>query len=112
MASNKDADILTEIIQRLHSRVAAGAAIFLLKVKSHRGEVLNEMADAAAEHGRGKDDEEAVFTKASGKLVLSVEKIDKLMQATWTKGIQAAIRWQGGQNIVRQRQRQGAKLWA
>ena len=28
------------------------------------------MADVAAEHGRGKGDEEAVFTKASGKLVL------------------------------------------
>ena len=65
---NKDADILTEIIQRLHSRVAAGAAIFLLKVKSHRGEVLNEMADAAAEHGRGKDDELMVAFFASSNL--------------------------------------------
>ena len=82
MALNKDADILTEIIQRLHSKVDARAATFLLKVKSHRGEVLNEMADVAAEHGRGKGDEEAVFTKASGKLVLCVEKDDKLVQAT------------------------------
>ena len=48
----------------MHSRVHAGAATFLLNVKSHRGEVLNEMADAAAEHGRGKGEEEAVFTKA------------------------------------------------
>jgi hypothetical protein len=46
---NKDADILTDIIQRLHLRVAAGAATFLLKVKSHRGEVMNEMTDIAAE---------------------------------------------------------------
>ena len=43
----------------------AGAATFLLKVKSHRGEALNEMADAAEEHGRGKGEEEAAFTKAS-----------------------------------------------
>jgi hypothetical protein len=55
MALNKDADITYEIIQRLHARVQAGAATFLLKVKSHRGEALNEMADAAAEHGRGRE---------------------------------------------------------
>ena len=85
MSTNKDADILTDIIQRLHLRVAAGAATFLLKVKSHRGEVLNEMADVAAENGRGKDDDGGTFTKASGKLVLSVEKDGKLMQSTWTK---------------------------
>jgi ribonuclease HI len=86
MATNKDADNLTDIIQRLHLRVAAGAATFLLKVKSHRGEVLFEMADVAAENGRGIDDNgaaftKASFTKASGKLVLSVEKDGKLMQS-------------------------------
>ena len=105
MSTNEDADILTDIIQRLRLRVAAGAATFLLKVKSHRGEVLNEMADVAAENGRGNDDKGATFTKASGKLVLSVQNDGKLMQSTWTEGIQAAIRWQGGQHVVRQRQR-------
>ena len=74
MALNKDADIMNEIIQRLHARVRAGAATFLLKVKSHRGEALNEMADAAAEHGRSRGEEEAAFTKASERLVLWVEK--------------------------------------
>ena len=74
MTLNKDADIMNEIIQRLHARVQEGAATFLLKVKSHRGEALNEMADAAAEHGRGKGEEDAVFTKASERLVLQVER--------------------------------------
>ena len=46
MSTNEDADILTDIIQRLRLRVAAGAATFLLKVKSHRGEVLFEMAES------------------------------------------------------------------
>ena len=112
MALNKDADIMHEIIQRLHARVQAGAATFLLKVKSHRGEALNEMADAAAEHGRGRGEEEAAFTKASGRLILQVERKDKVVQATWNKGIQAAIQWQGGQYVVRQRQSHGAKVWA
>jgi ribonuclease HI len=57
-------------------------ATFLLKVKSHRGEALNEMADAAAEHGRGRGEEEAAFTKASGRLILQVERKDKVVQAT------------------------------
>ena len=50
---NKDADILTDIIQRLHLRVVAGAATFPFKVISNRGEIMNEMADIAAEKGRG-----------------------------------------------------------
>ena len=42
---------------------------------------------------------------------MDVEREGKKMQSTWTKGIQAAIRWQGGQHAIRQRQRQGAKEW-
>ena len=52
------------------------------------------------------------FTKASGRLILQVERKDKVVQATWNKGIQAAIQWQGGQYVVRQRQSHGAKVWA
>jgi hypothetical protein len=38
-----DADILREIIELLKARVATGAATFLVKVKAHRGEPLNEL---------------------------------------------------------------------
>ena len=51
LAKNKDADC-TDIIERLHLRVAAGTATFLLKIKLHRAEIMNEMADIAAEEGR------------------------------------------------------------
>ena len=112
LEKNRDADIVTYIIQRLHLRIAAGAATFLIKVKSHRGEFMNEMADIAAERGRHMDDTEIRWTKPSGRIVFRVEKDDKIMQSTWTRGIRAAIRWQGGQRIVRQLQRQGAKVWA
>ena len=74
-------------VQEAHGEAAAApsslsTAAEEAHAKSVQGEVLNEMADVAAEHGRGKGDEEAVFTKASGKLVLCVEKDDKLVQAT------------------------------
>jgi ribonuclease HI len=43
-----DADILREIVCLLTQRVRAGRATFLLKVKSHRGEPINERADTLA----------------------------------------------------------------
>ena len=45
MAMVKDADILRAVIERLRSRIEAGASTFLVKIKAHRGELLNEGAD-------------------------------------------------------------------
>ena len=47
-----DADILREVLRLLHERHANKAPTFLVKVKAHRGETLNEGADTEAEHGR------------------------------------------------------------
>jgi hypothetical protein len=44
-----DADILRETFCLLTQRVRAGRAAFLVKVKSHRGEPINERADTFAE---------------------------------------------------------------
>ena len=40
-----DADVLLEAIKELRKRTTAGAAMFLVKVKAHRGETANEKAD-------------------------------------------------------------------
>ena len=40
-----DADILAAAIEILRKRIAAGTATFLVKVKAHRGEPVNEGAD-------------------------------------------------------------------
>ena len=53
----------------------------------------------------------STWNKSSGRLVMRAEKDDKTVQSTWTKGIQAAIRWQGDQLIVRQLQCRGARAW-
>ena len=42
LATAPDADILQEIVCLLKQRVRAGRATFLIKVKSHRGEPINE----------------------------------------------------------------------
>ena len=52
MANAPDADILREIIELLKMRVQNGAATFLVIVKAHRGEPLDELADSLAEAAR------------------------------------------------------------
>jgi hypothetical protein len=52
IATAPDADIPQEIVCLLTQRVRAGRATFLIKVKSHRGEPINERADTLAEEGR------------------------------------------------------------
>jgi len=44
-----DVDILAAAIEILRKRIAAGTAIFLDKVKAHRGEPANEGADILAD---------------------------------------------------------------
>ena len=58
LATAPDADILREIICLLTQRVRAGRATFLIKVKSHRGEPVNERADTLAEEGRTISDDD------------------------------------------------------
>ena len=49
LATAPDADILREIVCLLTQRVRAWRANFLIKVKSHRGQPINERADTLAE---------------------------------------------------------------
>ena len=58
LARAPDADILGEIFELLRARINAGRATFFFKVKSHRGEALNESADTLAEMGRERPEEE------------------------------------------------------
>ena len=52
LANTADADILEYILAKLAARIATKARTFLVKVKAHRGEPLNEGADDLAEVGR------------------------------------------------------------
>ena len=51
LANTADADILEYILTKLAARIAAKSRTFLVKVKAHRGEPLNEGADDLAEAG-------------------------------------------------------------
>ena len=43
---------MISIIEHVRERVLSGARTFMVKVKAHRGEPLNEKADTQAENAR------------------------------------------------------------
>ena len=71
MGLSVNPDILWMIIGRLHMRIAQGTATFLCKVKSHRGDPLNESVDDLADLSRTIDPEHVVWTTRSNRMVSS-----------------------------------------
>jgi ribonuclease HI len=85
LANAPNADILTEIIEKLRERIEKGRAIFLVKVKSHRGDPpVNKRADTLADEGRLIEDKEAMRTKRARRLVFSSREEGDSRSSTWT----------------------------
>jgi ribonuclease HI len=76
LATAPDGDILREIICLLTQRVRAGRATFLIKVKSHRGELINERADTLAEEGRTISDDDKRWDDLTDWMTFEVRKGD------------------------------------
>ena len=79
----------------------------MAKVKSHRGEPVNEYADVTANKGRQASDDSAQWNEASGRLVFTVKKGNGVRHSTWRAGIKKAIKEKAGKWEV-QRQLQEA----
>ena len=60
LATKPNADIMREVLCTLRTRIDAGGSTLLVKVKSHRGEPINEQADDLAEEGRLEHDDARV----------------------------------------------------
>ncbi len=69
LSKSPDVDILKSIILKLQKRVEAGAATLLIKVKDHRGDLLNEEADIRSELDRRKTYKETIWDDLSGRTV-------------------------------------------
>jgi len=91
-----DADILREIICLLTQRVRAGRATFLIKVKSHRGEPINERADTLAEEGRAISDDDKRWDDRTDRMTFEVRKGDTAVRSVWTNSVRSAFRKQAG----------------
>ena len=68
-ATAPNANIVREVLCTLRMRIAAGSATFLIKVKSHRGEPIDEQADDMADEGRQEEDEVSTWTTRTRQMV-------------------------------------------
>ena len=111
MANAPDADILREIIELLKMRVQNGAATFLVKVKAHRGEPLNELADSLAEAAREVGMEKKEWCDRTERMVFKWKDKDQERSSVWTAGVRNAIRKGVGRSVVKQVKSKAADKW-
>jgi len=52
MHGNPDADIMRDIVQLLRERIEQGLLTIFIKIKTYRGDPLNELADRWADEER------------------------------------------------------------
>ena len=112
MALSANPDILRMIIERVRMRITHGTATFLCKVKSHRGEPLNEAADDLADLGRTIDSEQAVWTTRSNRMVFSwTDGQGNTRTSTWNQGMRNGVHLGGGRHRFEARLQQGVRNW-
>ena len=106
-----DADILREIVCLLTQRVRAGRATFLLKVKSHRGEPINERADTLAGEGRQISDDNKRLDVRTDRMTFEVQKRNTTVRSVWTNSVRNAFRRQAGWAKLQEVSATAAKHW-
>ena len=75
-----------------HEDCTGDNTTFLCKVKSHRGEPLNEAADDLTDLGRTIDPEHAVWTTRSNRMVFSwIDEQKKTRTSTWNQGVRNGV---------------------
>ena len=65
----------------------AGRATFLIKVKSHRGEPINERADTLAEEGRTISDDDKRWDDWTDRMTFEVRTGDTAVRSVWTNSV-------------------------
>jgi ribonuclease HI len=76
LAGDANADIMTSIIECVRARVLRGARTFMVKVKEHRGEPLNEKADTQAENARQLSSECQQWTTRTQRMTYEWKESD------------------------------------
>jgi hypothetical protein len=111
LATAPDADILQEVVCLLTQRVRAGRATFLIKVKSHRGEPINERADILAEEGREISDDNKRWDVRTDRITFEVQKGNTMVRSVWTNSVRNAFRRQAGWAKLQEVRAAAAKHW-
>ena len=112
LATASDADILQEIVCLLTQRVRAGGkATFLIKVKSHRGEPINERANTLAEERREISDDNKWWDVRTDRMTFGVHKENTTVRSVWTNRVRNAFRKQAGWAELQEVRATAAKHW-
>jgi hypothetical protein len=93
------------------SNVRAGRATFLIKVKSHRGEPINERADVLAEKGREISDDNKRWDERTDRMTFEVRKGDTTVRSVWTNSVRNAFRKQAGRAKLQEARAAAARHW-
>ena len=96
----------------MRERIEAGAATFLIKIKAHKGELMNEEADTLAEVGREKEKETAKWTERTQKLIFKWTGQKNAKQRTkWRAGVRRQVRQRVVQLAVKAAGEGRVKRW-
>jgi hypothetical protein len=99
---------VVQLILRLRQ---AGRATFLIKVKSHRGEPINERADTLAEEGREISDDDTRWDDRTDWMTFEVRKGSTTVRSVWTNSVRNAFRKQAGWAKLQEARAAAAKHW-
>ena len=103
LAGDANADIMMTIIECVRERVLRGARTFMVKIKAHRGEPLNEKADTQAENARQLSSECQQWTTRTQRMTYEWEDSNGVQHVTaWSKAVRNAM-LRGGAEYQRQR---------
>jgi hypothetical protein len=101
LAGDANVDIMTSIIKCIRER---GARTFLVKVKAHQGEPLNENADTQAENARQLPSECRQRTTRTQQMTYEWQDNNGVQHVTtWTKAVRNAM-IRGGAEFHRQKE--------
>jgi len=95
LAGDANADIMKTIIECVRERVIRGARPFMVKVKAHRGDPLNERADTQAERARQLLPECRQWTIHPSRMLYTWQDKDVKRLSTWSKAVRRAMLKEG-----------------
>jgi hypothetical protein len=115
LANTADADILEHILTKLAGRIAAKSRTFLVKVKEHRGEPLNEGADdlPKADREMEKEGENFRWQERTTRVVYPYydRNLRQWKKGTWTKTVRNTARRGAAESLMDERLQIGANKW-
>jgi ribonuclease HI len=113
LAGDANADIMISIIERVRERVQKGARTFMIKVKAHRGEPLNELADTQAENARQLQDECRQWTVRTPSMTYEWSDSNGVKQTTaWSKAVRKAMVRGGAEYQVQEAMNHAVINWS